>query len=165
MSCLLATEDKATLFKLILSHKATGITLGALVFWLAFLFVHLIAGEEYGGKSLGFLTLFAPMSTWAVIYVLYDKILPRERSGVMPAVFVGVLGPLLGAWVYSLVTIVVPAWRSSPSLNAASDFLGEMFLIGVIGPLSVLTYTGMLVAVILNVAASPLLGFWLSRSK
>jgi uncharacterized membrane protein YeaQ/YmgE (transglycosylase-associated protein family) len=142
-----------------------GIALGALVFWLAFLFVHLIAGEEYGGKAVGFLTLFAPMSTWVVIYVLYDKILPRERSGVMSAVFVGILGPLLGAWVYSLVTIVVPAWSSSPSLNVASDFPGEMSLMGVMGPLSVLTYTGMLGAVILNVVASPLLGFWFSRRK
>jgi uncharacterized membrane protein YeaQ/YmgE (transglycosylase-associated protein family) len=162
LSCLLATEDEEIV---IFSHKVTGIALGALVFWLTFLFVQLIAGVEYGGKSVGFLTLIAPMSTWAVIYVLYDKILPRERSGVMPAVFVGVLGPLLGTWVYSLITIVVPAWSSSPSLNTASDFLWEIFSIGVTGPLAVLTYTGMLGAVILNLAASPLLGFWFSRRK
>jgi hypothetical protein len=152
-------------FELILSHKVTGITLGALVFWLTFFSVQLIAGVEYGGTSVGFLTLIAPMSTWAVIYVLYEKTLPRERSGVMPAVFVGVFGPLLGTWVYSLVMIVVPTWRNSPSLNTASDFLWEIFLIGVTGPLSVLTYTGMLGAVILNLVVSPLLGFWLLGRK
>jgi uncharacterized membrane protein YeaQ/YmgE (transglycosylase-associated protein family) len=149
----------------ILSHKVTGIALGALVFWLTFHFVQRITGVEYGGKSVGFMTLLAPMSTWAVIYLLYDKILPRERSGVIPAVFVGILGPLLGTWVYSFVTVVVPTWRSSPSLNTASDFLWEMLSIGVTGPLSVLTYTGLLGAVILNLAASPLLGFWFSRRK
>lgn len=151
--------------EVILSHKVAGITLGALVFWLAFLFVQHLAGVEYGGKSVGFVTLLAPMSTWVVIYVLYDRILLRQQSGVMPAVLVGVLGPLLGAWVYSFVTVVVPAWRSSPSLNTVSDFFWEMFSIGVTGPLSVLTYTGMLGAVLLNLAASPLLGFWLSRRK
>lgn len=151
--------------KLILSHKATELVLGALVFWFSFFLLHAIVGEEYGGKSVGFLTLFSPITTWVVIYVLYDRVLLHGRSGIMPAVFIGILGPLLGTWVYSLIMIVIPAWKSSPPLNTAQDILEGLLSIGVIGPLSILTYTGMLGAVILNVVASPLLGFWLSRNQ
>ena len=152
------------MIKSILSHKATELVLGAFTFWLSFLSLSLMAGKEYDGKSVIFLTLFVPLITMALIYLLYEKIVQGERVGIMPAMLVGVFGPLFGTWVYSLIT-TFPALRTTLPINTIQDPLSQFVSVGIIGILSVLTYTGMLGALILNIIISPLLGYWLSRRK
>ena len=124
---------------------------------------HLL-GIDYGGKSVGFLTLFAPLVVLTVMWAWYSKILATEKKGVMPAVLIGIIGPLAVTVLVALAMVGIPACKDSPTI-AILDCLSLLGLSVTIGVLSVLGYSGMLGAMALNLIASPLMGLWLAKKK
>ena len=148
--------------KKLLSNYFICATVGGAAFVACYGLVKFITGSHYGGKSVGFLTLLSPLVTLILIQVWYEKILPKNKRGILAAILIGIIGPLVFIWLYSIVVIDVPAAKMAP-LKTAKDFISFAGLSVVIGPLSVLTYSGMLGAMILNIIISPIMGWRLSK--
>jgi hypothetical protein len=125
-------------------------------------FVKFITGSHYGGKSVGLLTLLVPLVTLIVIRTWYTKILPNNKKNIFAAILIGIIGPLFFIWSYSVFAIGIPAAKMSP-ITTAKDLISFIGMASIIGPLSVLTYSGMLGAMILNMISSPFIGWWLSK--
>lgn len=136
--------------------------IGGTAFWGSFAIVTFIIGSNYGGKTVGFLTLFTPITIWLLIWLWYNTILPPGKKGISSAITIGIVGPFIMTWLYSLVSLIIPAVSMSP-IDEASDILTLVGISIVIGPLSVLTYTGMLGAMMLNVIGTLFIGYWLSK--
>jgi len=149
--------DGMSVRRFLSSYVATA-AVGAGVFWLPFWLVSGIAGNAYGGKSVGILTVLVPLLTAAVMYIwFFVVVVPRDRYFVR-AILLGVVGPFAGAAVYALTLTL----KSAP--RALSE-IPTLALVSIVwGPLALLTQTGMLGATIVNLCLSLTLGWWLSRS-
>lgn len=134
---------------------------GGTAFWGSFGIVTLLQGSNYGGKTVGFLTLFTPITIWLSIWAWYKKY-TLEKKGISPAITIGIVGPVAMTFLYSLVVLIIPALSMSP-IKGYKDILSLIAVSIIIGPLSVLTYTGMLGAMVLNVIGTLLIGFGLSK--
>lgn len=148
--------------KKLLSNYFICLIIGGATFWGCYGLVKVMTGLHYGGKSVGFLTLFAPFVTWIVIWKWYNKILPKNKRGIMAAIFIGIVGPFIMTWLYSVVIIAIPAAKMA-QLVKVKDYLSFIGMSLIIGPLSLLTYTGMLGAMMLNIISSPIIGWWVSK--
>lgn len=135
--------------------------IGGTAFWGSFGIVTFITGSNYGGKTIGFLTLLTPITIWLLIWAWYKKY-TLEKKGISPAIIIGIVGPIITTFLYSLVVLIIPALSMSP-INKIRDVLSLIVVSIIIGPLSVLTYTGMLGAMVLNVIGTLLIGFRLSK--
>ncbi|OGW55568.1 MAG: hypothetical protein A2Y81_05595 [Nitrospirae bacterium RBG_13_43_8] len=149
--------------KTFLSSYFICLIVGGATFWGCFWLIKFIIGSKFGSKSVGLLTLFAPFITWIVMWVWYSYFLPLNKRGISAAIFIGIIGPLIMTWIYAFVTVFIPAAKMSSSFNTTNDYLVFVGMFIVLGPLSVLTYTGMLGAMMLNIISSPFVGWWLSK--
>jgi uncharacterized membrane protein YeaQ/YmgE (transglycosylase-associated protein family) len=148
--------------KKLLSNYLVSSIIGGAAFWGCYGAIRLVTGSHYGGISVGFLTLLAPFVTWQVVRAWYIKILPEGKRGVLTAILIGIVGPFAFTWLYSIVVIGIPVLRTL-QLNTPKDYLSFAGTSFTIGTLSVLTYTGMLGAMVLNIMGSPVMGWWLSK--
>ncbi len=140
------------------------IGLGGSAFWGCFGLIKLIAGASFSGKSVGFLMLFEPLVIWIIIWLWHKTVVPPAKRNILAAIAIGIVGPLVFTVIYSLVAVSIPtAQMGSASFNNATDYLLFIGLSVTLGPLSVLTYTGMLGAFVVNLISSPFVGWWISR--
>jgi hypothetical protein len=149
--------------KTYLSNYFVCAVVGGTLFWACFGIVIFITGSKLSGKSVRFLTLLTPIVTWIILRIWYNTILPHGKRGIMPSIVIGVFGPLIMTWLYSLIMISIPSVQIGPPLDTVKDYFEYIGLSLTIVPLSVLTYTGMLGAMVLNIISSPIMGWWLSK--
>lgn len=150
--------DKKSVVLIIIS-----LFVGGIVFWGSFGIEKFWRGNAYGRGSVGFLTVFVPLITYRIVRLWHEKILPPQKNRIQYSIGIGILGPLLFLWLYSIVTIDIPVAQQI-QFHGLSDYL-TFFLTGlIIGPLSILTYTGMLGAFIINIVLSIILGMRLSKA-
>lgn len=97
---------RVILMKLVISVMA--IIIGGTAFWGSFGIVIFITGSNYGGKTVGFLTLFTPITIWLSIWAWYKKY-TLEKKGISPAIIIGIVGPIITTFLYSLVVLIIPA--------------------------------------------------------
>ena len=132
------------------------ILIGSCTFWGLFSLVRLVKGSGYDSSSVWFLTIATPLVTWAVTYYSYKTIAVSQKGHIVPALLIGILGPLLPAWLYALWVAIV----------SQSGFDSQWFTwLIVLGPLSAFTYSGMLGAMLINLIGTLLIWRWLAGSR
>jgi len=132
------------------------ILIGSATFWGLFSIVRLVKGSGYDSLAVGFLTIVTPLITWAVTYYCYKTIATSQKGSIVPALLIGIVGPLLPAWLYALWVAIV----------SQSKFDSQWFTwLTVLGPLSAFTYSGMLGAMLINLIGTLLIWRWLAGSR
>jgi hypothetical protein len=132
------------------------ILIGSATFWGMFFLIRLLKGPGFDSMAVGFLTIITPLLTWAVTYYCYKTIVASQRGSIIPALLVGIVGPLLPAWLYGLWVAIV----------SQSKFDSQWFMwLTVLGPLSAFTYSGMLGAMLITLVGTLLLWRWLSGGR
>ncbi len=132
------------------------IFIGSATFWGIFSLVRLVQGSGFDSPAVVFLTFVTPFITWVVIYYCYKTIAASQKMSILPAILIGIIGPLLPAWLYAL-------WVA---ITSQSQLDSQWFTwLVLFGPLSALTYSGMLGAMLINLISTPLIGRWLSGSR
>ena len=137
--------------------------MGGAFFWGSYGLIKVTTKFVYSDKFVLLLTFGVPFLTCVITWLWYKYALVSGGKSSLAAMAIGILGPLIFCWLYSFVLITIPAIQTSVAQDGARQVLWLAVLAIVIAPLSVLTYTGMLGAMIGNAVVSLILGLWLSR--
>lgn len=151
--------------KVILSNYFTCLVVGGASFWACFRLVKFVAGTAFDGRHVRFLTLFTPFITCLLIWVWHRFVLPQHKKMILTAIFMGIIGPLVMTYIYALAEIAIPAARMGTPFSTIKDYLSFIGSFAVLGPISVLTYSGMLGAIVVNIISSTFMGVFLSKRR
>ena len=137
---------------------------GGFAFWGCYWLVRVIMGGAYGGKAVGFLTLAGPVATWILAYLWLYSEQSRATSAMTLVFLIGAVGPLVLTVVQALIFGIAldGGFGRGRSIGGLADYLASLVTLG---SLSFLTYTGMLGALVVAVAAAPVLGWCLSPRR
>ena len=158
---------------MILSNSFGRAAIGAATFWAtvgAVMFIDFIGGVGWLDNNVVvfytvvvvFYTVSALLLSWAIMYVYYRKVLDPANKGMLPAIQIGIIGPMAATVLLGLFITGVPACKDSRTITECVQLLG---LSMTLGALSVLGYSGMLIAMALNTIASPIMGWLLSKNS
>ena len=151
---------------LILSNSFGRAAIGALTFWAPFgaaMFIDFIGGVGWLEHNVVvFYTVSTILLSWTIMYVYYRKVLDPANKGMLPAIQIGIIGPLAATALLGLFIIGVPVCKDSRTITECVEHLGFSMTLGA---LSMLGYSGMLIAMALNTIASPIMGWLLSKNS
>lgn len=158
-------QQRTTGFKRALTHPVGLMFVGGAAFWIPFLVWWLLPRGLVQQRELwghwSFIVL-APGAVWAAMYYWYRSVLPPARRTVRPAIWMGIVGPVISTWISSSVLVLMTELSSERFAISFNEITG-ILLEGLFGIWLYNAVVNMLLPQWIVVLGSWLVGLMLSR--